>query len=71
MNYAHSLLAENKKDKAMDHYRQSREGFQDKAQFFQDMKSDYTDFNLAQYNIPKTEYFTLIQQLKDEINYTE
>jgi hypothetical protein len=35
------------------------------------MAADYTDFNLAQYNIPKNEYFALIQQLKAEINYTE
>lgn len=55
----------------MAHYRQSREGFKDKAKFFHDLEADYTDFNLAQYNIPKNEYFALLQQLKDEINYTE
>lgn len=71
MNYAHSLLAEQKQEEAMDHYRQSRNDFEDKSQFFQGLAADYTDFNLTQYNIPKTEYFTLIQQLKDEINYTE
>jgi len=67
MNYAHCLLAEQQQEKAMDHYRQSREGFEDKAKFFQDMESDYTDFNLAQYNIPKNDYFALIQQLKEEM----
>jgi tetratricopeptide (TPR) repeat protein len=71
MNYAHCLLAEQKQEEAMDHYCQSRNGFEDKSQFFQRLAADYTDLNLAQYNIPKTEYLTLIQQLKDEINYTE
>lgn len=55
----------------MAHYRRSRDGFKDQAQFFQGMEADYSNLRLDQYGIDKTEYFALIQQLKDEINYTE
>lgn len=55
----------------MNLYRLSRDNFKNKTFYFQELVDEYNNLNLAQYNIPKTEYFTLIQQLKDEINYTE
>lgn len=65
------LLIEGQKAEAMNQYRLSRDNFKEKTYFFQEVVDEYDYLNLAQYNIPKTEYFTLIQQLKDEINYTE
>ncbi len=70
MNCGHCLLAEKQREEAMYHYQHSRDGFEDKTEFFRGMEADYIDCKLAQYSIPRNEYFALIQQLKDEINDT-
>ena len=69
--HAPYLLIKGQKAEAMNLYRLSRDNFKNKTFYFQELVDEYNNLNLAQYNIPKTEYFTLIQQLKDEINYTE